>query len=179
LKPVGFWDGDPQYEFIIAGKSDAAYATDTTNRRSISGYAVFLNGAHIAQKSGQQKSVTLSTAESKLAAGTQCAQDMLYAMRILDSIGLGVRKPMTLEIDNKGAVGLANNWSVGGRTRHVEVRQYFLRELKEEGIIHTVWLRGDDMCSDLFTKNLARPLFEKHARAFLGDDEYMRRTRVG
>jgi hypothetical protein len=179
LKPVGFWNGDPEYEFNVAGKSDAAYATDTTNRRSISGYAVFLNGAPIAQKSGQQKSVTLSTAESELADGTQCAQDMLYAMRILESIGLRVRKPMILEIDNKGAVGLANNWSVGGRTRHVEVRQYFLRELKEEGIIHTVWLRGDDMCSDLFTKNLARPLFEKHARAFLGDDEYMRRTRDG
>jgi hypothetical protein len=44
---------------------------------------------------------------------------------------------MILEIDNKGAVDLTNNWSVGGRTRHVEV-QYYLRELKEEGIIHTV-----------------------------------------
>ena len=155
LKPKGLWDGDPKYEFLITGKSDANYAADTTTRHSITGYTVFLNGASIAQKSAQQKSVTLSTAEAELAAGTQCAQDMLYSMRIMESIGLCVKKPMILEIDNQGAVGLANNWSVGGRTRHVEVRQYFLRELKEEGTIRTIWLAGDKMCSDLFTKNLA------------------------
>jgi hypothetical protein len=178
LKPTRIWDGDPKFEFKIGGKSDAAYATDTTNRRSITGYSVFMEEAPVATKCGQQSSVTLSTAESELVSGTACAQDMLYCMRILESIGLKVKKPMILEIDNKGAVGLANNWSVGGRTRHVEVRMYFLRELKEAGIIHTRWLRGEDMTSDLFTKNLARPLFEKHAKAFVGNDEYMK-TRDG
>ncbi len=42
-------------------------------------------------------------------------------MRIMELIGLYVKKPMILEIDNGGAVRLANNWIVGGRTRHVEV----------------------------------------------------------
>ena len=56
-------------------------------------------------------------------------------MRILNSLGLKVKLPMILEMDNKGAVDLANNWSVGGRTRHVDTRQYFLRQLKEEGIL--------------------------------------------
>ena len=100
-------------------------------------------------------------------------------MRILESIGLKVKKPMILEIDNKGAVGLANNWSVRGRTQHVEVHMYFLCELKEAGIIHTCWLHVEDMSWDLFTKNLARPLFEKHTRAFCGEDEYMKKTRDG
>jgi hypothetical protein len=45
----------------------------------------------------------------------------MAVMRIIKSIGLIVKKPMILEIDNKGAVGLASNWSVGGRTQHVEV----------------------------------------------------------
>jgi hypothetical protein len=73
-----------------------------------------------------------------------------------------VEKPMLLEIDNKGAVDLTNNWSVGGRTRHINTQYYFLRELKEQNIIKTVWLSGLDMPSDLFTKNLARPQFERH-----------------
>jgi hypothetical protein len=42
---------------------------------------------------------------------------------------------MVLEMDNKGAVNLANSWSVGGRTRHVDVRTLFLRELKDDGLI--------------------------------------------
>jgi len=28
---------------------------------------------------------------------------------------------MILEVDNKGANDLAHNWSIGGRTRHVDV----------------------------------------------------------
>jgi hypothetical protein len=95
-------------------------------------------------------------------------------MRVLESIGLKVQKPMILQIDNKGAVDLANNWSIGGRTRHIEVRQYFLRDLKMEGTILTKWLSGSEMSSDLFTKNLARPLFEQHTKTFCGTDQYMR-----
>ena len=125
-------------------------------------------------KSSQQKSVTLSTAEAELVSGTQCAQDMLFVMRVIESIGLKVKKPMILQIDNKGAVDLANNWSIGGRTRHIEVRQYFLRDLKMEGIVQTQWLAGSEMSSDLFTKNLARPLFEQQVKTYCGPDKYTR-----
>jgi len=46
---------------------------------------------------------------------------MLYVRHILESMGLKVKLPMIIEMDNMGAVDLANNWSVGGRTRHVDV----------------------------------------------------------
>jgi hypothetical protein len=36
---------------------------------------------------------------------------------------------MAPKMENKGAVDLANNWGIGGCTRHVDVRQCFLREL--------------------------------------------------
>jgi hypothetical protein len=174
LKATRTWNGNPNFELIVKGLSDANYATDPSSRKSISGYSVFLEDAPISMKSGQQKSVTLSTTEAELVSGTQCAQDMLFVMRVLESIGLKVQKPMILQIDNKGAVDLANNWSIGGRTRHIEVRQYFLRDLKMEGTILTKWLSGSEMSSDLFTKNLARPLFEQHTKALCGTGQYMR-----
>ena len=80
---------------------------------------------------------------------------------------------MVLEMDNKGAVDLANNWSVGGRTRHVDVRNYFLRELKDEGVLSIKHVSGEDNEADIFTKNTSGPVFEKHIRKFVGDDEYM------
>jgi hypothetical protein len=121
-----------------------------------------------------QKVVALSVTEAELMSCTECVQDMLYTMRIVESMGLKVEKPMILEINNKGAVDLTNNWSVGGRTRHIDTRYYFLRELKEQNIIKTVWLSGLEMPSDLFTKNLARPLFEKHVTVYCGTDEYLK-----
>ncbi len=43
-----------------------------------------------------------------------------------------------------------------------------------DGIILTQWLPGSEMSSDLFTKNLARPLFEEHTQVFVGSDQYMK-----
>ena len=47
--------------------------------------------------------------EAEGAAGVMVAQDMLYVYRLLQSLGLEVELPMILEMDNKGAVDLANN----------------------------------------------------------------------
>jgi hypothetical protein len=169
LKPNCGWNGDPSFEFVITGRSDSDYAKDTDTRKSVSGTSTFLNGSPINTRSNTQKSVTLSVTEAELVAATQCAQDMLFNMRILESMGLKVKKPMILEVDNKGAVDLTHNWSVGGRTRHVEVRQYFLRNLKEENVIVAKWILGDSNSSDLFTKNLPGPLFEKHMATYCGE----------
>jgi len=64
-------------------------------------------------------------------AATSNVQDIMYVKRLLESIDLRVALPMVLEVENKGAVDLINNFSVIGRTRQLETRQYYLRELKE------------------------------------------------
>gem|GEM_PF-6951265 len=167
LKPSGVWNGDKDFEFVIRGRSDSNYATCPVTRRSVSGYVTYLMDALVTAKSVMQKVVALSVTEAELMSAVQCAQDMLYVMRVLESIGLTVKKPMVLEMDNTGAVDLANNWSVGGRTRHIETRQHFLRDLKEEGIIKVTWIPGKENEADLLTKNLAGPDFNKHTQTIL------------
>ena len=41
-------------------------------------------------------------------------------------------------------------------------------------IILAEWIRGANMSADIFTKNLASPLFEKHMRVFVGINKYMK-----
>ena len=91
---------------------------------------------------------------------------MLFQKHLVESLGLQVELPMVLEIDNKGAIDLANNWSATGRTKHVDVRHHFLRDLKEEGIMKFQWISTMENSSDLFTKNLRGPLFVKHAAVY-------------
>jgi len=123
--------------------------------------------ALVTAKSAMQKVVALSVTEAELMSAVQFVKDMLYVMRVLESIGLTVKKPMMLEMDNKGAVDLTNNWSVGGRTRHIENHQHFLRDLKEEGILKVKLIPGLENEADLLTKNLAGPGFNKHALTVL------------
>ena len=51
---------------------------------------------------------------------------MLHVMWVLESMDLEVKMPIVLEMDNKGAIDLANNWSIGGSIQHVDVKQSFL-----------------------------------------------------
>ncbi len=86
-------------------------------------------------RSAMQKTVALSSCKAELNAAVLCVQDMIYQKNKLESIGLKVEFPMVLETDNRGAIDLINSSSVGGRTRHIDVKQCFLRELKEAKIL--------------------------------------------
>jgi hypothetical protein len=79
----------------------------------------------------------------------------------LESIGLKVKKPMKLSIDNSGAVDYTNNWSTGSRMRQVCIKMSFLREMKEPG-----YIKAEDIPADLFTKNLGGTQFKKHTSVF-------------
>ena len=109
LNPTQKWDGSKKHEFIISGRSDSDYAKDSQTQKSISGHRLLLEGAPVMFKSSMQKSITLSVCEAEQTAEVLCAQDMMYVWNVLESMRLKVKLPMTLEMDNKGAVDLANN----------------------------------------------------------------------
>ena len=99
--------------------------------------------------------------------------NVLYIKHVIESLGLKVKLPMKLEMDNKGAVDLANNWSVGGRMHHIGTKIEFLSGYKENGVIEIVWMPGSDNEADMFTKNLGGPLFRRFSKVFVGEDKYM------
>ena len=88
-------------------------------------------------------------------------------MRVLESMGLKVAKPMKLQMDNQGAIDLVNNWSAGGRTRHMDVRYHFIRDLKLAKIMVVEHVRSENNCVDPMTKNLSGPLFLTHIAKFV------------
>jgi hypothetical protein len=90
---------------------------------------------------------------------------MLYVKKVIESIGMEVELPMIIEVDNKGAKDLMNNWSLGGRTRHINILYFYIRELQERNTVKIEWKN----CSDLFTKNLGNELYEKHSKVYCGE----------
>ena len=128
LKPKRSWNGlDTSHKFEITGWSDSDDEKCPITRRSVSGYASFLEGVPVTAKSIMQKVVALSVTEAELIAAVQCVQDMLYVKKIIESIGLKAKLPMIINIDNSGAVDLINNWSISRRTRHMDTKVFFIR----------------------------------------------------
>ena len=169
LKPNKKWDGkDKNFLFDIWGITDSDFSKDPLTRKSVSGITTFMNGVNITNRSRMQTATSLSVTEAEAIAATECAQDMLFIMHVLESMELKVKKPMPLYCDNKGAIDLINGWSVAGRTRHISTKIHFLRDLKEQGVISIHYIPTDDNCADMFTKNLGGPAFEKHSAMFVG-----------
>ncbi|VEU33926.1 unnamed protein product [Pseudo-nitzschia multistriata] len=166
FKPAspGTWDGRKNTRvFEIKGQCDSEYAKHSS-RRSVNAGITYLEGAIVKQFSKMMPIVALSTTEAELYSAVLTAQDMMFVYHIVTNLGLKVRLPMKLYCDNKGAVALANNWSVGGRTRHVDVKQHFLRELKERGFIEVLWRSGAQMTPDMHTKNVSKALFDQYSK---------------
>jgi len=166
----GSWDGrrGRGYKFKIMGKSDSEYAKHSS-RRSVNAGITYLNGAIVKQFSKMMPVVALSTTEAELYACVLTAQDMLFVYNILVGMELEVELPMILYCGNKGTVDLANNWSVGGRTRHVDCRLNFLRELKGASpdgkgnpLLEVRWCSGKGLKPDTHTKNLPVNEFQKY-----------------
>ena len=122
LEPTRIWDGIKDFEFNICGRSDLDYTTNPDDRRSVSGEIVFLEDCPVVSRSATQKPVCLSLTEAEGSAGVSTAQDMVYIYCLIIPVQCKVVLPMVLEMDNKGAVDLANNMSVVGRTHHYDVR---------------------------------------------------------
>jgi hypothetical protein len=55
--------------------------------------------------------------------------------------------------------------------RHAVIK-FFLRELKESGLIEINWCKSEDMTADFFTKNRGGQLFKQHTAVFCGEDDY-------
>jgi len=149
LEPTQEWDGNLELELVILGRSDLDYAKVAETRKSVSGNSTFLFGAPIIQHSSMQKIMDLYVIKAESIAATSNAQDMMYVKRLLQSIELRVALPIVLEVDNKGAVDLINNFSLSGRSRHMETRQYYLRKLKEQGMMILKWKSGRENSSDI------------------------------
>jgi hypothetical protein len=122
LDPNKKFNGHPDFQLAILGKSDNDFAKDQDTRRSVSGNNTILCGAPVAQQNKIHKIVAQSVTESELLAAVSNAQYMMHAKQILEPIKFKVELPIIPEMDNKGAVDLVNNFSVGDRTRHIKTR---------------------------------------------------------
>ena len=60
IQPDSKWDGALNFLFEILGISDANFAAHIDDRKSISGWSVYLNSAQVREKSRQQNCVILS-----------------------------------------------------------------------------------------------------------------------
>jgi Reverse transcriptase (RNA-dependent DNA polymerase) len=147
--------------------TDSDWAGDKENRRSVTGYIMFLCGVPIIWKSKLQKTVSLSSTEAEYYALSEAAKEVKFIIQVLLSVNIQVKLPVIVHVDNVGAIFMSENVTATSRTKHIDARYHFIREYIEDGYIKIIFVKTDDNHADIFTKNVTGDIYDKHVQNYL------------
>uniref|UniRef100_A0A0A9X0C4 Copia protein n=1 Tax=Lygus hesperus TaxID=30085 RepID=A0A0A9X0C4_LYGHE len=144
----------------ITGFADADWASCTIDRRSYTGYVFKYAGACISWESRKQKTVALSTAEAEYMCLTESAKEAIHLEQLACDMGLDC-KSITVYNDNQAAHKLATNPVISARSKHISVKEHFIREVIRCGSVKILYCPTEEMDADVLTKPLPGPRFVK------------------
>jgi len=137
----------------LVGYADADWAANIDDRRSFTGFAFKFASAAISWESRKQRTVALSSTEAEYMALSDSSKEAVHLRSFLKEV-LGLLKTTIIYNDNQGAGQLARNPVFHKRTKHVDIRHHFVRELVEEGTISVNYIPTTEMPADILTKGL-------------------------
>ena len=82
---------------------------------------------------------------------TEAVKEAIRLQGLLDDLGVG-QKQVTVFCDNQSAIHLAKNQVYHARTKHIDVRYHFVREIIKEGAVLLQKIKTDDNSADMLTK---------------------------
>ena len=110
--------------------------------------------------SKKQNCVSLSTAKAEyIAAGSSCSQ-LVWMKQMLKEYNVE-QDVMTLYCDNLSAINISKNPVQHSRTKHIDIRHHYIRDLVDDKVITLKHVDTEEQIADIFTKALDANQFEK------------------
>ena len=156
-------------KWVLKALSDSDFASDKEKRTSVFGYVIYFCGIPIAWRSKGMKSVVLSTTEAEYMALSEVVKELKFIVQLLQTMNITVKLPITVHVDNVGAIWLSNNRTTGDREKHIDIRTSFVKEYQEDGKIIIKFVKSEDNEADIFTKNTSNIIFQRHQEKHVWD----------
>lgn len=139
----------------IKAFSDSDYAGDKSSRRSTSGMVIKFSNGPVIWKSKIQKCVAMSSMEAEYVAASETGKSILWIDRLLKEIGaINYTSVPTLYVDNQSAIKLIGNSVFHERSKHIEIKYHFLRNMVEQKSCRVEYISTNMQEADLLTKAL-------------------------
>lgn len=90
------------FPFTVLGYCDADWSGDATDRRSQTGFLIYLGDTLVAWSSQKQENVARSSTDSEYRAVVTTITNLYWVKNILSELGIVLLCPMILKSDNRG-----------------------------------------------------------------------------
>jgi hypothetical protein len=145
------YDGKSGQGLIACTDSD--WASDSDGRKSQSGYFLKLAGGAISWTSRAQRTIALSSTEAEYMALSDCSRQVVWMHTLMGELGYHL-KPIPICGDNQGSIFIASNPVTEKRSKHIDIRYHYIREVIERKLAEVFFIDGENNPADLLTKNL-------------------------
>ncbi len=142
------------------------------NMRGHTGGGLSMGRGFPISMSTKQKLNTRSSTESELVAVDDCMPAVLRTRYFMKAQGYDVRETIVYQ-DNQSAILSEKNGKASSskRTKHINIRYFFVTDRVATGELTLVWCPTDDMIGDFFTKPNQGALFTKFRDMIMGVEE--------
>jgi len=144
----------------VVGYVDSDYGGDLDRRRSISGYIFTLCAGAVSWKASLQSIAALSTTEAEYVAATEGVKEAMWLRGLI--MELGVSQSTTIVYsDSQSAIHLSKNDTYHSKTKHINIKYHFIREVISQGDIVMQKIHTLENPADMLTKPLPITKFER------------------
>jgi hypothetical protein len=145
-------------QVLVLAYVDASYGVHEDGK-SHTGAVITLGAGAIYARSSKQQIVTKSSTEAELVAITDTLGEIVWIRRFVIEQGYFV-PPVVLYQDNLSTIALCNRGGAGHRTKHIKIRNFFIKERIDDGEVVVEHMPTRDMVADLETKPLQGATFK-------------------
>jgi len=142
----------------LSACTDSDWASDPDGRKSQSGYFLKMAGGAISWTSRAQRTIALSSTEAEYMALSDCSRQVVWMHTLLGELGYHLT-PIPICGDNQGSIFIASNPVTEKRSKHIDIRYHYIREVIEHKLTEVFFIDGDKNPADLLTKNLGSVKF--------------------
>ncbi|GKV14655.1 hypothetical protein SLEP1_g25495 [Rubroshorea leprosula] len=145
----------------LVGYSDSDWGGDLDDRKSTTGYCFNFGSTACSWSSKKQSIVALSTCEAQYVAVASSACQAIWLQSLKNQVRVQIEEPMKIFVDNISAINLAKNPVQHGRSKHIDIRFHYLRDLIDKRVIELKYCKSENQVADILTKPLKYEAFVK------------------
>jgi hypothetical protein len=163
------WSGDVSIQcYVDANYGDGRDSGNDDKWCSQGGYLVFVGNCLVSWNSKRHRCRTLSSMEAEFVEAARAAQEVVWFRRLMKDLGHEQHSPTVVWEDNKAAIAFSKNHTCHDRSKHIDIREHWLRDLALNQVITMLHVATANQLADFMTKHLRAPAHKLARDIILG-----------